>query len=183
MKKKLSLFIVIVLTMIVVAGCGAKDKAPNKDKENQNGQGSKVEFSKIIEKIYAIKDTGLSVADIPVDMKDMDAVKYNTGLTDVSKVKAIAVSEPMMSSQAYSLVLVQLNSAKDAETIANDMLNGIDQRKWICVEAEDLQVVSKDDVVMLIMVSAELADTVTSQEIIDAFKKINGDKLDIELKK
>lgn len=183
MKKNISFIIILVMIMSIFAGCAGKDKEPNKGNDNTDGQETKVEFSEAIAKIYGIKDSGLSLADIPVNMQDMDAVKYNTGLTDVSKVKAIAVSEPMMSSQAYSLVLLQLKNAADAEVVATEMLAGIDQRKWICVDADDLQIVAKGDVIMLIMVSSDLEDTVTSQEMVDAFKKVYGDKLDVELTK
>ncbi|MGB4658743.1 MAG: hypothetical protein WBI07_06170 [Mobilitalea sp.] len=113
----------------------------------------------------------------------MDSVKYYTGLSDASKVKDLLVSETMIGSQAYSLVLVQLNKAEDAETVANEMLEGIDPRKWICVEADDLQIVTQSDLVMLIMVSSELKDSVTSVEIVDAFKEVRGEELDFELKK
>lgn len=141
------------------------------------------ELFPIIQQIYEIKTPDLALGDIPVDLTNLDAVKYNTGLTDVSKIKEIAVSEAMIGSQAYSLVLVQVNQAKDAESIANEMLQGIDQRKWICVEANDLQVVAQEDVIMLFMVSSQLEDVVTSKEIVEAFKEVRGGELDIELAK
>ncbi len=153
------------------------------DVNDSNEQITGSVLSGVVEKIYDIKDTGLSVADVPVDLNDMDSMKYYTGLSDTSKVKDVAVSEAMIGSQAYSLVLVQLNNAEDAETVANEMLKGIDTRKWICVEADDLQIVAQDDLVMLIMVSSELKDSVTSQEIVDAFKEVRGKDFDLELKK
>jgi len=153
------------------------------DMNDSNEQITESELSGVVEKIYEIKDSGLALTDVPVDLNNMDSVKYYTGLSDISKVKDVAVSEAMIGSQAYSLVLVQLNKAEDAETVANEMLNGIDPRKWICVEADDLQIVTQEDLVMLIMVSSELKDSVTSQEIVDAFKKVLGEDLDFELKK
>lgn len=153
------------------------------DVNDNNEQVTGSELSGVINAIYEIKDSGLKVGDVPVDLNNMDSVKYYTGLTDISKVKDVAVSEAMIGSQTYSLVLVQLNKAEDAETVANEMLNGIDPRKWICVEADDLQVVTQGDLVMLIMVSSEHKDTVTSGEIVDAFKEVRGGELDFELKK
>ncbi len=153
------------------------------DMNDNNEQVTGSELSGVINAIYEIKDSGLAVGDIPIDLNDMDSVKYYTGLSDISKVKDVAVSEAMIGSQAYSLVLVQLNKAEDAETVANEMLNGIDPRKWICVEADDLQVVTQGDLVMLIMVSSQLKDSVTSGEIVDAFKEVRGGELDFELKK
>nr|WP_308742895.1 hypothetical protein [uncultured Anaerocolumna sp.] len=80
------------------------------------------------------------------------------------------------------MVLVRLNDANDGESVAKEMLKGIDPRKWICVEADDLQVVGHDDVIMLSMVSSSFKDSVTSQQLVDAFKEVCGGKLDIELK-
>lgn len=163
----------------------------NNDTENNNstdtqdttGNETKSELLSIIQQIYDIKTPDLALGDIPVDVTNLDSVKYYTGLTDVSQVKDIAVSEAMIGSQAYSLVLVQLNQTKDAESVANEILKGIDQRKWICVEADDLQVVAQDDVIMLFMVSSQLKDVVTSQQIVDAFKEVRGGELNIELTK
>lgn len=161
-----------------------ENKEQGNNIDNTGKQESKVEeLPVIIEKIYEIKDTGIAVGDVPVDLNDSNAVKYYTGLSDASKIKEIAVSEAMIGSQAYSLVLVRLNQSEDAETVANEMLQGIDPRKWICVEADDLQVVAQGDVVMLIMVSSELESSVTSQNIVDAFQEVRGADLDLLLDK
>jgi len=159
-----------------------KDETENKDDGNDQ-ETTESELLAIIKKIYEIKDPGLMLADTPVDLSDSDSVKYYTGLSDISKVKEAVASETMIGAQAYSLVLVKLNEAADAESVANEMLKGIDPRKWICVEADDLQVVSHDDVIMLIMVSSTFEESVTSQQIVDAFKKVCDDELDIQLKK
>ncbi len=150
---------------------------------NDASESTSGELQSIIEKIYEIKSPEFMVGDAPVDLNDPDSVKYFTGLSDSSKIKEVAVSEPMMGSQAYSLVLVKLNQQEDAETVANEMLQGIDQRKWICVEADDLKVVAQGDVVMLIMVSSTFEDALTSQDIVDAFQEVRQAELDILLEK
>ena len=118
-----------------------------------------------------------------MDLSDADAVKYNLGLDDASKVKEAAVSEPMMGSQAYSLVVVKVNDAKDTKDVANAMLNGINQRKWICVEADNLKVMAKGDTILLFMVDSSFAETVKVAEIEAAFTDICGGSLDISLSK
>ena len=52
--------------------------------------------------------------------------------------------------------------------------NGIDQRKWICVEADDLRVAAAGDVVVLMMVSSDHADVATAAGIIEAFGTVAG---------
>ena len=159
------------------------NKITENSKDNDKQEAKDKDLLAIIKKIYEIKDPGLKLDNKSVDLSNGDSVKYYTGLSDSSKVKKIAASEAMILSHAYSLVLVQLNDASDAEKVAKEMLNGIDTRKWICVGADDLQVVSRDDVIMLFMVSSTLEENVTSQQIVDAFKEISDGKLDIELKK
>ena len=68
------------------------------------------ELSELLDKMYAIKGPDFDVETDTVDFDDEYAVSSYTGLTmdDVKKLDAAIVSEPMMGSQAYSLVLVRL---------------------------------------------------------------------------
>ncbi|MBU5333050.1 hypothetical protein KQI61_12665 [Anaerocolumna aminovalerica] len=206
MKRKIVYILMIVLTMSVFTACkntgkeddnkGSNNNTEAENKENEDDKNGETkdsdngnsqdtvdsELTSIIKKIYEIKDPELAVAETPVDLSDSDSVKYYTGLSDSSKLKEAVASETMIGSQAYSLVLVRLNDANDGESVAKEMLKGIDPRKWICVEADDLQVVGHDDVIMLSMVSSSFKDSVTSQQLVDAFKEVCGGKLDIELK-
>ena len=54
------------------------------------------------------------------------------------------------------------------------MKNGINPRKWICVEADDIASAYAGNVVMLFMVSSDFADTVTSAQMVDAFNAVAG---------
>ena len=116
-------------------------------------------------------------------LPDADTLKYNTGLSDASLVKEAAVSEALISSQAYSLALVRVKDSKDAKTVAQEMLDGINQSKWICVSADDLKVAGCGDVVLLVMVASSMSDTVTAEQIVDAFKTVGAGKLDFTLEK
>ena len=59
-------------------------------------------------------------------------------------------------------------------------LEGIDPFKWICVGAEDLQIVAQGDLIMLFMTSSEASQT--SDDFVAAFTEILGET-DLELKK
>ena len=59
------------------------------------------------------------------------------------------------------------------------MASSIDQRKWMCVEADDLQVAGWGDVVMLIMVSSDSG--LTSQSYVDAFAEVCGAEPDFTI--
>ena len=174
MKRKLAFIIAAVLLAVLLTACGAGAS------EGAAPEGTPEE---IIEAIYAEKSVGLNLMTLPIELSDADAVRYNLGLDDASAVKEAAVSEPMMGSQAYSLAVVRVNDAADAEATAKAMLEGIDQRKWICVEADSLRVMTKGDVVLLFMVDTQFADTVTADEIEAAFTKLCGADPDLVLNK
>ena len=139
--------------------------------------------SDIIEKIYAKKTVELPLGTTELDLSDGEMFTAVTGLASSDKVKEAAYSESMIGSQAYSMVVVRVKKSKDATTVADEMLNGINPAKWICVEADDVRVAAYDDLVMLIMVSSQLEETVTGREIVSAFKKVCGGSLDVSKKR
>lgn len=131
-------------------------------------------LSEILDKIYEIKKPEFAFDSMAVDFDDEYAVSSYMGLTmdDVTKVDAAIVSEPMMSSQAYSLVLARVKDKADAAEIAQKMADGVNPRKWVCVEADDLTVVSKDDIIMLFMADSELS--FTADDAVAAFTEVCG---------
>lgn len=189
------LIIVAALMMAILASCTpglteTKDPDPtetqdpvetqdpdnNEDEDKEEDKGSsKVEMtlSEIIEAIYGIKDPGLMLGDMEIDLENPDNVKYYTGLTEFENVEQAIASETMIGSQAYSLVMLRVKDAKFAKDIAQDIFKNVDVRKWICVGANDMQVVAKDDVVMLFMTQS-FEDGLTSKEAVEAFEEILG---------
>lgn len=158
--------------ILLISGCSGSSI----DEKVLEGQS----LQAIIEKLYEIKDPGLAVGEIDVNMNDADNLKYYSGLDSSENIEEIAVSETMIGAQAYSLVLVRTSSSSKSEEVAKEMREGIDPRKWICVGADDIKVVTKGDLVMLFMVSSELSDMVTSSDMVAAFKEVAGPP-DLEL--
>ena len=109
---------------------------------------------------------------MPVDLSDADAVYYELGLTNADSIAEAAVYGPMMSSMAFSLVAAQVVEGADAEAVAEEMKNGVDPRKWICVEADEVMTAVSGDVVMLIMLDS--ASGLTAQSFVDAFHTVRG---------
>ncbi len=133
------------------------------------------DLSALIDSIYASVDPGIMVATSGVDLSQASWVTYYTGLEDASNLDAAVASEAMIGSQAYSLVLVRVKDGVDATEIANQMAAGIDPAKWICAQADDLQVGAAGNIAMLIMVDTALSETVTAAQIADAFVTASGD--------
>lgn len=124
----------------------------------------------LLNSIVEIEPVEFMGMSMPVDLADVDAVKYFTGLDSAESVKEAAVFEPMMGSMAFSMVAVQVAEGADVEAVAEAMKAGIDTRKWICVEANDLLTATSGDVVLLVMVDTN--NGVTAQSFIDAFQTV-----------
>lgn len=169
MKKVIALMLVMVMA-ISMAACGGKGatKAPLVGTMEEN-----------VLKIMEISPVEFMGGVIPVDLSDADTVKYFTGLQSGEKVTDIAVYESMTGSQAFSLVLARVADAADAETVAKEMTENIDTRKWICVGADEKVVAGYSDTVMLIMLDSQLG--LNTQSFVDAFKSVCGADLDFTI--
>ena len=170
MKKFLVTLLAMMMILMSFTACGSGS-------EGNGGAAGSVEGTpaEIIEKIYEQHPVAdLPLGTIEIDLADADAVKMFTGLDSADKIDSAAASESMMGAQAYSLVVVRVKDAADAESVATEMMNGIDQRKWICVEADDLRVAAAGDVVVLMMVSSQHADVATAEGIIGGFEAVAG---------
>ena len=106
-----------------------------------------------------------SLMSQPIDVTDKDSVSYMTGLENGDDLEYLVVSEPMMSSQAYSLVIAKVKDGVDADKVAKTMSENIDMRKWLCVSAEVLYATSTEDLAFLVMSSEEMA-----KPVYDTFK-------------
>ena len=145
-KKKIALIVVAVVVVIAAVVAAVVLLKPEANVEGT--------LEEIMTKVYAgIPQEELpgSLANTPVEG---EMVEYFLGTTEVTFKEALA-SEPMMSSQPHSVVLVRLNDAKDAEAAVAKIKEGVNPRKWMCVEAKNVIVESKGDLVILIMADSE----------------------------
>ncbi len=165
---------IIMTIVIVVAVIGAIILAvvlnSNKSQEVQTKLGeinSSKDLKNIVEKVYEGNDDLPHLETSEINVSDDDMVKAYTGLDNGKDLEYLVVSEPLMSSQAYSFVLAKVKSGVDANKIAREMNENINERKWICVSAEKIYSTSSGNVVCLVMSNAETAKTVY-----DKFKKV-----------
>ena len=92
--------------------------------------------------------------------------------------KAVVVSEPFISSQAYSAVMVKVSENANIKEMKQEMLDNIDTRKWICVSAEKVWITNYEDIIFLVMSSEEWG-----KPVYDEFKQAVGGKVGEELQK
>ena len=171
MKKVLTIALALVVLVSFAACTGNKAPATYEG-----------DIPALIASIYEKKAPEFMVAPaMPVDLNDPWSLSGFLGLgvateevTDGNAVAADAgikeayFSESMIGAQAYSLVIARVSDASKTEEIKKAMFDGIDMRKWRCVAADQLRVVSYADVIMLVMVSSELAPGL-ADGIVEAF--------------
>ena len=155
MMKKISLLIAVLFTALLLVGCG--------ETKEKNVEGT---LEEIFTKLYAdFKEDELPMlsqtdplgrTEDMTDEEYSDFIKYYIG-SDKLKVKEALASEPMMTSVAYSVVLVRMEKGADIEAAKTEIKENINPRKWMCVEVpeEDVIVKSKGDLIILIMVENE----------------------------
>lgn len=142
--KKLLLVILIAIACAGLTGCGEK-----------NIEGS---LEDIMEKVYA----GIPDEERPMMLTNIELTKENIkdyiGTDDIEFEKALA-SESGVGSIAHSVVLIRTKEGTDIEKLKKEIKDNVNPRKWICVEAENVYIENKGDLVILIM-SGDLADDI-----------------------
>ena len=177
MKKMIALILALVMATAMVA-CGNKapaaaDKAPLAGTMEENAL-----------KVMEIAPVEFMAGTMPVDLTDTSedgkwALSYFTGLSDAAKITDVCVYEPMMGSQAFSLVMVRTAEGADPKAVAQEIKDNIDPRKWICVGADEIMAAGYGDTVMFIMVDSQLG--LSAQSYVDAFKTVCGAELDFTI--
>ena len=175
MKKMISALLALVMVLSLTA-CGVNN-TPATEAPTEAAVSVEGTMEELVTKVMEKQPVEFMGGFMPVDLTDTSedglwAIKSFTGLDNAEQISDLAVFEPMMGSIPFSLVMVRVNADAGVGSVAETMKNNIDQRKWVCVEADDLQVVSYADVVMLIMVGSDTG--LTSQGYVDAFAEVCG---------
>ena len=92
----------------------------------------------------------MSTMSMPLAMEDIDSITYHTGLTDLTGINEIIISESMIGSFAYSLVMVRTDGTNTDE-IQTALGEQINPRKWLCVGADQIRTVRLDNDIILVM--------------------------------
>ena len=179
MKKQTIIAIVAVLIVAIIIGGVIAVNNNN----SVNKYSVKIESAKDMKKMFSTINSNLkeklpSLETQEIDVSDEMQVQTYTGLKSNENVEALVVSEPMMSSQAYSAVAVKVKSNADIETLKQEMLDNIDTSKWICVSASKVYVTNHDNVIFLVMADEEWA-----KPVYDELKKFVNNNIGKELEK
>ncbi len=180
MKKQtiITLVIIAIVVALVVAIWAAVANG-----KKTSGEGTKVEtvaqIKEMFNSIYTkLKNELPSLETQKVDVSDSTQVKEYTGLKSNENVEAIVVSEPLMSSQAYSAVAVKVKAGANIESMKQEMLDNVDMAKWICVSASNLYITNSGNTIFMVM-----SDDDWAKPVYEAFKEYVNNKIGKELNK
>ena len=161
--KKISVLMALILALLALVGCGASSTG-NSGSTGSSAPAVTLEGtpSEIIDKIYAGAPEDLeSPMMLTTSEITEDNSVYMTGV-ERSEYKEGAVSESMVGSIAYSMVVLRANDAAGAQALADSVKEKVDPRKWICVQAETVNTAVIGDVVFMIMADQATADALTA---------------------
>ena len=181
MKKLIALALAVLMVCTLFAACGKSEGEGDGAAAAKNYEGT---METLVNAIIEKNPVEFMGGIMPVDLADTSedgvwALKSYTGLESAEKLTDIAVYEPMMGAQAFSLVAVRVAEGADAKAVAQEMTDNIDTRKWVCVGADEKIVAGCGDVVMLIMLDSGLQ--LKAQSFVDAFKSVVGGEPDFTI--
>ncbi len=170
--KKIFAIVLAAVMLLSLAACGTQKV------DNPNYDGT---LQELITAIYEEFPLEMKVSQgIDVDIVDSNALNYYTGLSSADSIEQAVFSEPMTGSQAYSLVLIRPKEDADVDALKNEILNGVNTQKWLCVGADNLVVGNCGNVIIMVMADSMLSETL-ADDIYNAFVTITGatgEKLD-----
>ena len=161
MKKILAIIMAATLAISMVA-CGSKDDSGETAQSNGTPSGT---LSEIMEKIKDVPSLGIETMEAEMTADDWE---YHTKITMPKGAEGM-VSDAMIGSQAHSIVLIRLPKDADGDAIVNELLakNSEGPSKWICVEAEKVEVVRRGDIILFVQSWED-----TAKEIVSKFNEL-----------
>lgn len=120
---------------------------------------------KILDQVYSGVGVEIGLQDAAVTKS---REQYYTGVTGL-KYKAGVAREPLMTSQAHSTVILQMEDGADIDAAVKAIKENVDGRKWICVGVSDENILV-DHVGNYILLTM---DNEYAYKIMDNFKKLS----------
>ena len=144
--KKISLIAVCLsIAFCSLTGCSGASNGG----EGVDGMSLKEILSAIYSDCGDISFPSLSTSKISPSDSDDFAFYFGTDKTD--SVEEAIVSEPKLSTLAYTLGLVRLKDGTDVSAFASEIKNSIDPARWVCVVATVVETSVNRNVVLVLL--------------------------------
>ena len=162
MKKFLSLILCAMMVLTLVA-CGSKDGGNAGSKE-----GDTMDLTAMVDKLYE----GIAAENMPMVMTQEVPADAFEGVFFIPAVDGAegVMSEPMMSSVAWSVCLLRVADGTDVESVRADIEKNVNPAKWLCVEATSVDVIANGNTILLAMTGE--GNEATHKTIVDNFNAL-----------
>lgn len=167
--------VILVLAIIIGVVVGNNQKSKGESSTIETASQMNAMFKSIYNKLG---DELPNLETAEMDVSDASTVKAYTGLQSNENVETLVVSEPLMSSQAYSAVAVKVKSGSDIEKMKQEIVDNINMAKWICVSASNLYITNNGNTIFMVM-----ADNDWAEPVYEAFKEYVNNEIGKELDK
>ena len=161
MKKFMTLFLCAAMVLTLVA-CGSKGgNAGSKE-------GDTMELTAMVDKLYE----GIAADNMPMVMTQEVPAEAFEGVFFIPAVEGAegVMSEPMMSSIAWSVCLLRVADGTDVEAVRADIEKNVNPAKWLCVEATSVDVIANGNTILLAMTGE--GNEATHKAIVDNFNAL-----------
>lgn len=174
--KKLMLILLSVILAFSIAACSGGNNEDDDPKATEKPKGTekpdkeeKLEgtLEELIEKIYEKADVNYDEIELVNTEVTEENCKYYTGVEGLKFDEALA-SEPAINPGAHSLVLIRMPEDADIDKTRQEILEGADPFKWVCVGVEKVIVNNAGNLIILIMSN-------DADELHESFLEIAGD--------
>lgn len=179
--KKIALCLALVLAMGCMTACGG-NTTPETTAPAASVVAPEGTTGELIAKLYENVTVELPLMTETTEgmLSDAEMFTYLTTIETMDGIVDAAVSQPMMGSQAYHVVLVRAESNEKAAELAQHMFDTMDMARWVCVQATEKQAVVCGDLAFFVMLDPEYG--VTSDEIVEGFTTVCGGTVDSVIK-
>lgn len=159
------LCILLALSMVFAfAACGGNGETSETTEAATQAAAAELEgtLEEIAANVYANATTIEMMLMDPteIDLADVDTAGYYLGVASTDAIERAVFSEPMIGSIPYSMCLVKAKDGADVEALKNEILEGVNYRKWMCVAAEKVLVTNCGNTIMMIMAAETIVDDV-----------------------
>lgn len=161
MKKFMTLFLCAVM-VLTLAACG------NSGSNGGNKEGDTMDLTAMVDKLYE----GISADNMPMVMTQEVPAEAFEGVFFIPAVEGATgvMSEPMMSSVAWSVCLLRVADGTDVEATRAAIEANVNPAKWLCVEATSVDVIANGNTILLAMTGE--GNEATHKTIVDNFNAL-----------
>lgn len=182
--KKIALFLSLTLLLGAMTACGSKPAEttvpPTTTAPAAAAPGGTC--ADLLTKLYENVPVELSLMTETTEtsLSDAEMFAYITGLESNEGVADVAVSMPLMGSQAYHVVLVRAESGDKAAELAQYLFDNSDMARWVCVQATEKAAVVCGDLAFFVMLDPQYG--VNTDQLVEGFTTVCGGSVDSVIK-